>query len=110
MFSRKNKITNIDINIDKNSTVKEVYFTSCYANLCSDKEYAKGVIAHAPDTLFNKMVAAEYSNYGKITDGKRWAYLKSIYPDFIRYFLNLAYLLTSTSESIGKSKNIITLI
>lgn len=69
----KYRITNI--NIGKNSTVKEVYFTSCYAILYAD-------IAHAPDTLFNKMVADKNSNFGKITDGKRWAYLKSIYPDF----------------------------
>ena len=69
----KYRITNI--NIGKNSTVKEVYFTSCYAILYAD-------IAHAPDTLFNKMVADKNSNFGKITDGKRWAYLKSIYPGF----------------------------
>lgn len=80
----KYRITNININIDKNSAVKEVYFTSCYAKLFSDDEYAKGVIAHTPDSLFNKLTADRYSNYGKVTDGKRWAYLKSIYPDFIR--------------------------
>lgn len=80
----KYRITNININIDKNSAVKEVYFTSCYAKLFSDEEYAKGVIAHTPDSLFNKLTADRYSNYGKVTDGKRWAYLKSIYPDFIR--------------------------
>lgn len=73
----KYRITNI--NIGKNSTIKEVYFTSCYAILCAD-EYAKGVIAHAPDSLFNKMTADKYSNYGKITDGKRWAYHKTFHP------------------------------
>lgn len=65
----------------KHSSIKEIYFS----NICTDLfsgELARQITIHVPDSLFEKALTLN-SNYlyGKVTDGKRWAYLNSIYPD-----------------------------
>ena len=70
----------------KHSAVKEIYFS----NICTDLfsgDLAKQITIHVPDSLFEKALILDKSNYlyGKVTDGKRWAYLKSIYPSFSNF-------------------------
>lgn len=67
----------------KYSSIKEIYFSNICTNLFSG-EQARQITIHVPDSLFEKALISDNSGYlyGKVTDGKRWAYLKSIYPSF----------------------------
>ena len=68
--------------IFRHQSVKEIYFSNICTNLFS-KELARQITIHVPDSLFEKALALNFDYlYGKVTDGKRWAYLKSIYPSF----------------------------
>lgn len=60
------------------TNVKNIYFSNCYAGALFNDSYAPGVTAHVPDSLFEKITID--GNYGKITDGKRWAYSRDIHP------------------------------
>lgn len=53
--------------------------------MCSG-DLAKQITIHVPDSLFEKALALKSDyRYGKVTDGKRWAYLGSIYPNFSKF-------------------------
>ena len=60
------------------TNVKNIYFSNCYAGALFNDSYAPGVTAHVPDSLFEKITIG--GNYGKITDGKRWACHSSVHP------------------------------
>lgn len=60
------------------TNVKNIYFSNCYAGALFNDSYAPGVTAHVPDSLFEKITID--GNYGKITDGKRWACHSSVHP------------------------------
>lgn len=60
------------------TNVKNIYFSNCYAGALFNDSYAPEVTAHVPDSLFEKITID--GNYGKITDGKRWAYHSSVHP------------------------------
>lgn len=69
----------------KPSSIKEIYFSNICTRLFSG-DLAKQITIHVPDSLFEKALAlnSDY-RYGKVTDGKRWAYLGSIYPNFSKF-------------------------
>lgn len=60
------------------TNIKNIYFSNCYAGALFNDSYAPEVTAHVPDSLFEKITID--GNYGKITDGKRWAYSHDIHP------------------------------
>lgn len=68
------------------TNVKNIYFSNCYAGALFNDSYATGVTAHVPDSLFEKITID--GNYGKITDGKRWACHSSVHPMYTLQALN----------------------
>ncbi len=69
----------------EHSSIKEIYFSNICTRLFSG-DLAKQITIHVPDSLFEKALALNSNyRYGKVTDGKRWAYLGSIYPNFSKF-------------------------
>ena len=76
-------VKKIDIKTNSSkSSVKEIYFSNIFAALFSG-DGTRQITVHVPDSLFEK--ALTYNSdylYGKVTDGKRWAYLCSVHPTY----------------------------
>lgn len=76
-------VKKIDIKTNSSkSSVKEIYFSNIFAALFSG-DGTRQITVHVPDSLFEKAFTLN-SNYlyGKVTDGKRWAYLCSVHPTY----------------------------
>ena len=84
------------------TNIKDVYFSNCYAATLFKDSYAPEVTAHVPDSLFEKIT--KDGNYGKITDGKRWAYSSAVHPIYTSQLLSTDYSPSSYYDVNGNGK------